>query len=235
MKVSVVLLAYKEEENLKIIIPKVKSILDEIHGSDYEVIVVDTSKPLDNTAGVCKEFGALYFNQEEPGFGGAYRKGIKEATGDALLFLDSDGSHNPDYIKPMYEKYVEGYDVVIGSRYTKGGSTVDAKSSQIMSHILNFVFRLVIGINIKDVSTNFRFYKASVIKEITLVSVNYDVLEEILILMKNKVGKKNFRHAEVPIHFTKRMFGESKRRLIPFIISYIKTMFRLLGIRIKNG
>lgn len=234
MKLSVILLAYKEEENLRIIIPKVKSILDEVHGSDYEVIVVDTPTALDNTSEVCKENNVIYVNQTDPGFGGAYRKGIATASGDALLFLDSDGSHNPDYIRSMYQKYNEGYDLVIGSRYTKGGSTVDEKSSQIMSHILNFVFRIVLGVKIKDVSTNFRIYRAEVVKDLPLTSTNYDVLEEIILLMKNKLGKKNFRYAEVPIHFTKRMFGESKRRLIPFIISYIKTLFRLLVLRIKG-
>ncbi|MCQ2531316.1 MAG: glycosyltransferase [Saccharofermentans sp.] len=234
MKLSVVLLAYKEEENLRIIIPKVKSIVEKIHGSDYEVIVVDTPTTLDDTPSVCKEFNAIYVNQTEPGFGGAYRKGIATASGDALLYLDSDGSHNPDYIPAMYEKYMDGNDLVIGSRYTKGGTTVDAKSSQIMSHILNFIFRIVLGVKIKDVSTNFRIYRADVIKDLSLTSVNYDVLEEIILLMKNKLGKKNFRYEEVPIHFTKRMFGESKRRLLPFIISYIKTLFRLTFIRIRG-
>lgn len=234
MKLSVVLLAYKEAENLRVIIPKVKSVVEQAHGDNYEIIVVDTPTALDDTPDVCRELGAMYVNQEEPGFGGAYRKGIAVSTGDALLFLDSDGSHNPDYITAMYNKYIEGNDLVIGSRYTKGGSTIDAKSSQIMSHVLNFVFRIVLGVKIKDVSTNFRIYRAETVKDLKLTSTNYDVLEEIILLMRNKLGKKNFRYAEVPIHFTKRMFGESKRRLIPFIISYIKTLFRLCYLRIKG-
>ena len=52
--------------------------------------------------------------------------------------------------------------------------------------------------------------------------------------MKLKIGK-NFKVGEIPITFNKRIAGESKRRLIPFIISYIKTMFRLIGIRIKGA
>lgn len=228
------MLAYKEEENLRILIPKVQKTIEEIHGSDYEIVVVDTAKPLDNTADVCKELGAKYINQKEPGFGGAYRSGIEVVDGDTILVLDSDGSHDPKFIPAMYKKYVEGYDLVIGSRYTKGGSTVDAKSSQIMSSILNGVFRLVLGINIKDLSTNMRFYRADVLREIHTTCVNYDILEEIVLLMKIKIGKKNFKYAEVPIHFTKRVYGESKRRLIPFIISYMKTIFKLIGIRIKQ-
>lgn len=230
--ISVVLLAYKEAESLTLLFPRVIEKMDSL-GEEYELIVVDTATPLDNTEEVCGKFGARYVNQEDPGFGGAYRKGISVMKGDKMLVLDSDGSHDPKYIPDIYNKFIEGYDVVIGSRYTKGGKTEDAVSSRIMSHILNGVYRLVTGVKAKDLSTNFRMYRADVIRQVKLTSVNYDVLEEVLLLMKLKVGK-DFKVTEIPITFNKRIAGESKRRLIPFIISYIKTMFRLIGIRIKG-
>ena len=232
--ISTVLLAYKEEENLRVLMPRIKEALNST-GEEYEIIVIDTKEPLDNTKGLCEEEGALYFNQEEPGFGGAYRKGISVIRGDKMLVLDSDGSHDPKYIPAMYNRFVEGYDVVIGSRYTKGGSTSDAKSSQVMSAILNFIFRLFLGIKAKDMSTNFRIYDTSTFKDIKLRCVNYDVLEEILLEMKLKKGKEGFRIAEVPIAFNKRIYGESKRRLIPFIMSYIGTLARLTARRIKGA
>ena len=102
-----------------------------------------------------------------------------------------------------------------------------------MSHILNGIYRLVTGVKAKDLSTNFRMYRADVLREIKLTCTNYDVLEEVLLLMKLKIGK-DFKVGEIPITFNKRIAGESKRRLIPFIISYIKTMFRLIGIRIRH-
>jgi len=230
--ISAVLLAYKEEENLRILLPQVIERLQKT-GEKYEIIVVDTKVPMDNTEGVCKELGAIYVNQELPGFGGAYRKGIETASMDKMLVLDSDGSHRPEYITPMYELFSQGYNVVIGSRYVKGGSTCDAKSSQIMSRILNTVFRIVTGVKAKDLSTNFRFYRTEELKKFELKSVNYDVLEEVLLKLK-LLSRKNFRIGEVPIKFVKRTFGESKRRLLPFIWSYFKTMFRLLGIRIRG-
>ena len=231
--ISVVLLAYNEAESLTLLFPRVIKEMDTLN-EEYELIVVDTANPLDNTEEVCGRFGARYVNQEEPGFGGAYRKGISVMKGDKMLVLDSDGSHDPKYIPDIYHKFIEGNDVVIGSRYTKGGKTEDAISSRIMSHILNGVYRIVTGVKAKDLSTNFRMYRADVIREVKLTSVNYDVLEEVLLMMKLKIGK-NFKVAEIPITFNKRIAGESKRRLIPFIISYIKTMFRLIGIRIKGA
>ena len=151
------------------------------------------------------------------------------ATMDKLLALDSDGSHDPAHIPAIYEKFMEGYDVVIGSRYVKGGHTSDAKSSQIMSWMLNTAYRICLGIKAKDMSTNYRMYHTDQLKQIELTCRNYDVLEEIL--LKLMVGKKEFRIGESPISFNKRLYGESKRQLIPFIISYIKTLFRLFGMR----
>ena len=230
--ISAVLLAYREEESLKLLFPRLIPVLDSLN-EEYEIIVVDTNKPTDNTEAVCKEYGARYVNQDDPGFGGAYRKGISVIKGDKMLVLDSDGSHDPKFIPDIYNKFIEGYDVVIGSRYTKGGKTEDAVTSRIMSHILNGIFRIVTGVKAKDLSTNFRIYRADALHEIKLTSVNYDVLEEVLLLMKIKIGK-SFKVGEIPITFNKRIAGESKRRLIPFIISYIKTMFRLIGIRIRG-
>lgn len=98
-----------------------------------------------------------------------------------------------------------------------------------MSKILNHVFRFCLGIKAHDISTDFRMYKTAQLKDIVLENKNYDVLQEVLLKLKLKKADLNIK--EVPITFTKRMFGESKRRLIPFIISYIKSMFKLTCMR----
>ncbi|WP_295093528.1 glycosyltransferase [Ruminococcus sp.] len=231
MSISTVLLAYKEAENLKLLLPLIKKQLDKT-GEKYEIIVIDTEKPLDNTEEVCKQFGAQYVNQKYPKFGGAFRTGIECAKYDKFLILDSDGSHNPKYIPAIYNAMKPDIDLVIGSRYTKGGKTNDNKTSIIMSHCLNFVFRVALGIKAKDISTDYRLYRTEQLKTVKLESENYDILEEVLLKLKLHNGK--LRIAEVPIVFKKRLFGESKRALIPFIISYLKTLLRLIGIRLKH-
>ncbi|MGN0688191.1 MAG: glycosyltransferase [Oscillospiraceae bacterium] len=232
MAISTVLLAYKEAENLKILIPQIKEQLDKT-GEDYEIIVVDTAQPLDNTEEVCAEFGARYINQKYPCFGGAFRTGIEAAENDKFLILDSDGSHNPKYIPDLHKMFVSGADVVIGSRYVKGGHTDDAKSSIIMSKILNTTFRIALGIKAKDISTDYRMYDTKQLKKVELSCKNYDILQEVL--LKLRINNKSLVIKETPISFDKRMFGESKRRLIPFIIGYIGTLFKLIGIRIRSA
>ena len=230
--ITVSLLAYKEAENLEVLLPKIISNLESIN-TEYDIQVIDTAQPMDNSSEVCAKYGALYFNQEEPGFGGAFRMAIKKSNRKMFLILDADGSHNPKYIPDMYKMFVRDHcDLVIGSRYVAGGKTFDAKSSIVMSKILNGVFRLFLGIKAKDISTDFRLYDTAQLKAVQLERSNYDVLQEVL--LKLKLNNPNLKIGEVPITFEKRVYGESKRRLIPFVISYMKTLVQLTILRIKG-
>lgn len=125
-------------------------------------------------------------------------------------------------------------DVVIGSRYVEGGKTNDAKSSIVMSHILNGMFRFFLGIKAKDISTDYRMYETAQLKEVKLTCHNYDVLQEVLLCLRLNKADKKLKIGEVPIEFDKRIYGESKRQLIPFIMSYIKTLFKLTAKRIAG-
>jgi len=227
--ISAVYLAYHEEENLKTLLPRVIAEMEKLP-EEYEIVVVDTKVPTDDTKGVCERFGARYINQTEPGLGGAFRAGIQAARYDKYLTSDSDGSHDPAHIPAIYQKFTgEACDVVIGSRYVRGGRTDDARTSIAMSRILNVTFRLVLGIKAKDISTNFRMYRTEQLKTLHLESTNYDMVEEVLVMLM--LQKPDLKVGETPIHFQKRIAGESKRRLIPFIIDYVKSLDHLFLLR----
>jgi dolichol-phosphate mannosyltransferase len=231
MGISVVLLAYKEAENLKVLLPKIINVLKGL-GTDYEIILIDSSNPLDETPNICQQYGIKYYNQEEPHYGGAFRTGIKYASMERMLVLDCDGSHNPAAIPSIYLKSLEGYDLVIGSRYCKGGASNDSTISFIMSKILNTIMQFIIDVRAKDISTSYRMYITSQLKAIDLQSENYEILQEVI--LKQKLKKRNFKIAEIPIVFEKRLYGESKRQLLKFIVTYIKILFKLIFIRIKG-
>lgn len=235
MGISVVLLAYKEEDNLRVLLPGIIEEVGKCH-EPYEILVVDTTEPLDCTKEVCAIHGACYLNQEEPGFGGAFRTGIKYASMDKFLIMDSDGSHPTEVIPAIYQKFISTEaDVVIGSRYVDGGRTEDKVASIAMSRILNFVFRICIGVNAKDISTDYRMYKTRQLKTIMLECENYDVLQEVLLKLKLQKDNRHLKVEEVPIQFRKRMFGESKRQLLKFVISYARTLLKLIGIRMNHS
>lgn len=232
LSTSVLLLAYKEAENLKILLPQIHEEMKSL-GEPYEILVIDSAEPLDDTQEVCQLENARYIPQEEPFYAGAFRTGIRHATMEKIQVLDADGSHNPKDISRIHQLFSQGYDLVIGSRYVKGGVSNDSLSSFCMSKILNTTMRLCIGVRAKDISTSFRLYDAAQLKAVTLVRNNYDVLQEVILRMK--IGKNPFRIGEVPIEFNKRMYGESKRHLLKFIVGYVVTVFMLLRIRMISS
>lgn len=234
MSTSVVLLAYKEAENLKILLPKIHNVMRELN-EPYEILVIDSAEPLDNTQEICEENCVCYIPQEYPAYAGAFRTGIKCAQYEKIQVLDADGSHNPESIIAIHQLFQQGYDIVIGSRYTKGGITHDSKTSIMMSRLLNFVMRICIGVRTQDISTAFRLYDAQLLKGVVLESQNYDVLQEVILKMHIKKKKEtgtSIGIGEVPIVFEKRMHGKSKRKLIKFIMGYLGTLFRLVCMRI---
>jgi len=100
-----------------------------------------------------------------------------------------------------------------------------------MSRTLNLIMRTVIGVRAKDISTSFRIYQSAQIQAVTLTCENYEVLQEVILRMKK--NKKDFTIAEIPIIFEKRLYGQSKRKLLRFILSYVHTLF--LFIKIRNS
>lgn len=235
MSLSIVLLAYQEAENLAVLLPKMIEAVESVE-TEYEFLVIDSPKSTDNTKEVAKQYGARYLVQEYPGYGGAMKSGIRHASMTHMLFLDSDGSHNPMDIPRVYKKYQEGYDMVIGSRYVKGGVSNDSKSSFLMSKLLNTTMRIIIGVRAKDISTSFRMYETKQMKAVKLTRENYDVLQEVI--LKQKINKRKqhqkFKIAEVPIVFNKRMYGVSKRQLFKFIRGYIASVFIMGSMNLKS-
>lgn len=226
--ISVVLPAYLEEENLKNILP---AIHDALNSVKHEIVVVDTLEPMDNTKQVCEANNARYVNREGGNFyGDAIRTGIIKACGKYLVLMDADGSHDPKDICRFYERILTGkYDLIIGSRYCKGGTTDNDFILKAMSWALNFSYSVAFSLNLKDVSDSYRLYKSEQIKNIDLECSNFDIVEEILI--KLTLQYPGYRMLEEPIFFNKRAAGESKRNLLKFIMTYVFTMIKLLKIR----
>lgn len=231
MSISVVLPAYMEAENLKNILPSIHNALCNL---DYEILVVDTMNPMDNTEEICRLNNAVYLPRKGGNYyGDAIRTGFQAASGDYIVIMDADGSHDPKEILNFYNEMETGkYDLIIGSRYCKGGYTDNPLILRLMSWALNVTYRLFFGLKVKDVSDSYRMYKRELVKPLSLECQNFDIVEEILI--KLNIANQPFRVKEIPISFNKRMAGESKRDLFIFIKSYIKTIRCLLKIQ-KNA
>ncbi len=230
MSISVILPAYKEAENLNLLLPTLKTELKALQ-IPYEILVIDSLFPLDATQEICQKFSVQYINRNAGNtYGDAVRTGIACAKMHTIVFMDSDGSHNPSDIKHMYTTIQEeNADIIIGSRYMKGGNTHNSAILIAMSRVLNFTYSVFFQLPVQDVSNSYRMYRAEKLKSINLECEDFDIVEEILIALTTKY--KNLIIKEIPVTFSKRVYGKSKRELVKFIFSYLKTMHKLLKIK----
>ena len=220
---SVVIPAYLEEENLRLLLPRVHESVRPL-GVPYEVVVIDTMTAMDHTELACKAADALYFRREGGNeFGNAVRTGIHKARGEHIVFMDADGSHAPEYIPELYRN--RAHDVVIASRYVSGGATENSYALILMSRVLNWTYSWFLGIKCRDVSNSFKLYRGSLLRELELACDHFDVIEEIL--FKICYYHPEVRVLEIPFTFKKRMFGDTKRKLLLFMLSYLWTMIKL--------
>ena len=224
IKLSVVLPAYQEEENLRLLLPRIAEELVALKITS-EVLVIDTQDPLDDSQRVCEQWGArLIPRQHGDAYGDAVRTGINSAQGEYIIFMDADGSHSPEWIPKLYEHHID-QDVVIASRYIEHGYTENSIALIAMSRFLNFTYSTALGIKCKDISNSYRLYRSQQMKSLYLTCNNFDIVEEVLLKLSRKF--KPLRILEIPFTFKQRLFGKSKRNLVAFMFTYLYTLMKL--------
>jgi dolichol-phosphate mannosyltransferase len=224
IELSITLLAYQEAENLSHLLPSIKAAAAALT-SNFELLVIDTEQPLDDTAAICAANNVRHIPRTGGNtYGDATRTAIAHARGQYLLNMDADGSHSPQYFASMWAQR-ERFDITIGSRYAPGGHTENPLVLIWMSYAVNLTFRIAFSIRAKDVTNSFRLYRKSILTPLHLRSNDFDILEEILIKATLRTPPATI--TEVPVTFGRRKAGESKRNLVKFAFGYLKTLKRL--------
>ena len=155
---SVILPTYNERENIVLLVPR---ILDVLWDVPCEVIVVDDSSA-DGTADAVREMAAsdarvrLVERPGKAGLASAVFAGTQEARGQFAAIMDADLSHDPEELPDMLARAMDGYDVVIGSRYVKGAMFVgQPMTRRMLSVVLNVGARGLLMLPHNDVLTGF--------------------------------------------------------------------------------
>lgn len=214
LKKLVIIPTYNEKENIEKIIRKVFSLAGNFH-----LLIVDDGSP-DGTGNIVKglqqEFSGRLFILERKGklgLGTAYIAGFKWALSQGYEYIfemDADFSHNPDDLGRLYDACASGADVVIGSRYTRGGSVVNWPWDRIfISKGGAFYTKLITWMPVNDPTAGFVCYKSKVLSTIPLDEVHF-VGYAFQIEMKYRAWKLGFKIKEVPITFEDRKEGVSK-------------------------
>ena len=215
MKIIVITPTYNEAENL----PKLVSALFSLP-LDLHLLIVDDNSP-DGTGEVAEKLSKDYPNKIEvmhrPGKMGlrsaylnGFQKILESSSMQAVVQMDADFSHDPSALVEM-ARLLESHDVVLGSRYTPGGS-VDTKWPlwrKYLSAFGNFYARSILRLPLHDVTTGYRMWRSETLKQIPfehIYSSGYVFLVEMIYLtycLEFKIG-------ESPIYFADRRWGKSK-------------------------
>jgi dolichol-phosphate mannosyltransferase len=218
MSTFVVVPTYNERENIEKLIPKVLSLSPEL-----EILVVDDASP-DGTGEYVETLSEndprihVIHREGKLGLGSAYVKGFKEVVkmgAERVVQMDADFSHDPEMITDMLAE-LDGYDVVIGSRYLKGANVVNWPLSRLfLSYFANVYARVVTGLPLCDSTGGFKSFKSHVLSSIDLDRIHSDGYS-FQIEVNFRCWRKGFRIKEIPIVFVDRHAGTSKmsRRIV---------------------
>lgn len=225
--------AYGEADNLRLLLPDIKKVIAEL-GISAEILVLDAAPSVDETQAVCLENQVTWLPRQGGNrYGDAVRTGLQASTGEFVITMDSDGSHNPQFIREFWEKRAEA-EVVIASRYVPGGATENPWLLVAMSRVLNVVFKIFVGMPVYDVSNSFRLYRGDLVRSIQTEYKNFDVLEEILAKLIWGRGSHTLSILELPFRFEQRKHGKPKRQLIVFGLQFLTALFKLGLLRVKH-
>jgi dolichol-phosphate mannosyltransferase len=217
MRTTIVLPTYNEAENLPNLVSALLSL-----PLDLSVLVVDDRSP-DGTGELADGLSARHPDRVSVlhrvgklGLRSAYIDGFRKAFdvgAEAVVQMDADFSHNPAVLTEM-ARHIAACDVVIGSRYIKGGSLDERWPAwrKLLSAFGNFYARTILSFPLRDVTTGYRMWRREVLQSMPLDRIRsngYIFLVEmayVAYLMK-------YRITEVPIHFADRRWGKSKMSL----------------------
>lgn len=227
-QVTLMIMTRDEEECIGAAIREAREVLDDLELS-YEVLVVDGNSS-DATVARAQECGARVIRQSSPGYSAGFQEGLRECTGEYIVTIDADLTHDPNFIRSLWQAR-NGGEVVIGSRYISYGGAQMPRLREFLSRALNEMLRRLLDIPVRDISSGLRLYHAASVKGLPLRGQEFDVLIEVLARYLNE----GYLVREVPFFYKPRLAGETKVRLIRFAIAYLKATLRLFPLRHSPG
>jgi dolichol-phosphate mannosyltransferase len=212
MRTLVVLPTYNEIMNVEAMLRALRGVVPSAH-----LLVVDDASPdgtSDRAQQLAEELGQIHVVNRavKSGLGGAYRTGFTwglERGYDHFVEIDCDFSHDPQALPTLLEA-AETHEVVIGSRYVRGGVIPQwSLSRRLLSRGGNQYASMMLGLKVADSTAGYRVYSKSALEKIGFESVRADGYG-FQIEMTYRARRAGASIVEVPISFRDRALGESK-------------------------
>ncbi|WP_434994322.1 polyprenol monophosphomannose synthase [Arthrobacter sp. Ld5] len=212
MRVLTIIPTYNEIESLPVTLARLRAA---VPASD--VLVVDDNSPdgtgdlADRAAAADDQVHVLHRRGKE-GLGAAYIAGFRwglERDYDVLVEMDADGSHRPEQLQGLLDA-VHRADLVIGSRWVRGGSVVNwPLHRKLLSRGGSTYSRLMLGLPVHDITAGFRAFRRTTLEALDLSAVD-SVGYGFQVDMTFRVARLGLTIVEVPITFVERELGVSK-------------------------
>lgn len=232
-KAVIVIPTYNEVDNIGPLVEEIeKKIFPHIKDYKMEIVIVDDNSP-DGTADVAESLAKKFKNVhvlkgEKEGLGKAYVRGmtyaVEKLDADVLFEMDADGQHEPKNIPDFLKKIDEGYDIVLSTRLSDGGSIpknwpIQRKAFSVGG---NLIVRTVLGrFQLHDWTGGYRAFKKEVfLKNKSHMGSYKGYTFQVAFLHKSL--QQGFTAAEIPIDFKDRKLGDSKLAAKEFIFDLLK-------------
>jgi len=225
VKLSVILPTYNERENLPELIAQIRRLPIEV-----ECVIVDDNSP-DGTGELADQLAStdplikVIHRPRKAGLASAVYAGLSKASAPYVAVMDADLQHPPHLLTQMLRALEDGYDVVVASRYVRGGGVVGwSVLRYIISRVATLLAHLTIPRSrvVKDPMSGYFALKREVLESVRIdSSIGYKLL--LTILVKGRYSKIK----EVPMVFRRRLKGKSKLTRKE-ILTYLKLLLNLL-------
>ncbi len=227
MEVTVVLPTYCEAENIAAMIKRLQKVVP-----GAEILVVDDDSP-DLTWQIAADAGARAIRRcGERGLASALKRGIDEARGKIVVWMDADLSMPPEDVPRLLDAVRAGAEIAVGSRYTPGGQDLRPPLRVLSSKFINRFANLLLPVKVSDYDSGFVAARREVFDEIPLSAAGHG---EYCIEWLCRSGLRGFRIREVGYFFSDRDSGVSKSAAGPLVFARhgIHYLVRVVGLRLK--
>ena len=150
----------------------------------------------------------------------AIKQGFLKGNSDAVIVYPADDFLNYNLLDSMFNKYVEGNEIVVASRFMEGGSMKNCPLiKSLLVRIASFTLYILSSIPVRDASNGFRLFSRKLLNEVNIESqVGFAYSLELLV----KCHRLKFKIAEVPALWEERSEGESKFKIFKWLPQYLK-------------
>lgn len=215
MKLSIVIPAHNEEGCIE---NTVLNLIDTMRRNEivFEILVVNDHSA-DDTVVILRKLCAnnpeirVIDNRSPKGFGFTVRTGLTNCNGNAVAIVMADASDDPEDVARFFKELEKGYDCVFGSRFIKGGGTIDyPKFKLVVNRLANLFIRIAFGLRYNDVTNAFKMYRIETIEGLKpFLSHHFNLTVELPL----KAITRGYSYTVLPNTWINRRSGESKLKL----------------------